>query len=225
MDFIAFSNERIDNTVKTSTISSQCKDCLQVTELYSNTSHCTNCYEAELIKIKISNKKNILQLPDFSKITNNIYLGNSDTGNSYKLLCDLGVTHILICGSFLPEMFSDSDNFCYKVLPIEDTIDENISRFFVEAFEFIDSANVLLIYCFAGRSRSATILTAYFMYKYSCTLSQAFKMVKSKRKIISPNSGFIKTLKFFETYLIKNNYSLNRIEINKEELIKANEIS
>jgi len=47
----------------------------------------------------------------------------------------------------------------------------------------------------AGMSRSASIVISYMIWKYKMDLEEAFAYVKSKRKIVSPNSNFIDQLK------------------------------
>ena len=46
------------------------------------------------------------------------------------------------------------------------------------------------------------------MYKKKMKYEEAYDLVKEKRKVISPNSGFQEQLKKFETILEENNYIL-----------------
>lgn len=59
---------------------------------------------------------------------------------------------------------------------------ENILEHFVETTGFIENAlkdpngsNAVLIHCFYGVSRSATIVIAYLMKKYSISYRKAFE--------------------------------------------------
>eukprot|EP01126_Amoeba_proteus_P016209 TRINITY_DN1746_c0_g1_i2.p1 TRINITY_DN1746_c0_g1~~TRINITY_DN1746_c0_g1_i2.p1 ORF type:complete len:143 (+),score=23.16 TRINITY_DN1746_c0_g1_i2:486-914(+) len=54
----------------------------------------------------------------------------------------------------------------------------------------------------SGVSRSATIVTSYLMKLYSWTFTQASSFLKTRRGMISPNSGFVEQLQIWE----KNNY-------------------
>lgn len=46
-------------------------------------------------------------------------------------------------------------------------------------------------------SRSAAVVIAYMMAKHSLTFEEAFYLVKAKRTITYPNSGFIAQLKLY----------------------------
>jgi hypothetical protein len=86
-----------------------------------------------------------------------------------------------------------------------------LSNHFDECSKFIDNAlsqnKKIYVHCFAGISRSPTIVIAYIM-KYHLNLRTNFtdlysyKLAKSivigKRDIIQPNNGFTKQLKFYE---------------------------
>ena len=60
----------------------------------------------------------------------------------------------------------------------------------------------VVVNCFAGVSRSTTIVVAYIIYKYKLTLLEALQFVRSKRNIINPNPGFIQQLKNLEPLLL-----------------------
>ncbi len=79
---------------------------------------------------------------------------------------------------------------------------QNLRQFFEEAFAFIDLArrdrSGVLIHCHAGVSRSPTIAVAYLMKRYPMAMSDAYKFVKKRRSIISPNLNFMGQLWEFE---------------------------
>ena len=60
----------------------------------------------------------------------------------------------------------------------------------------------VVVNCFAGVSRSTTIVIAYIIYKYKLTLLEALQFVRSKRNIVNPNPGFIQQLKNLEPLLL-----------------------
>lgn len=86
----------------------------------------------------------------------------------------------------------------YVHVPLRDTSSERITKYFDDISELIDkelnNGNTVLVHCFAGISRSATIVIAYIMKKYRWTYSKAYIFVKTKRPIVDPNFGFVTQL-------------------------------
>ena len=111
------------------------------------------------------------------------------------------------------------NEYTYKILYIDDAIDEDIISWFQEAFKFIDSSiNNIYIHCVMGISRSPSIVIGYLMYKKKMKYEEAYDFVKNKRNVISPNPGFQEQLKNFEEILKENNYILpDNINKNKNK--------
>lgn len=82
-------------------------------------------------------------------------------------------------------------------IKIDDHDTTNIKQYFNECNKFIDENDKVLVHCRAGMSRSPTIVIAYLMYKNKWGWSQAFDYVY-ERRMICPNSGFIRQLKEYE---------------------------
>jgi protein-tyrosine phosphatase len=109
------------------------------------------------------------------------------------LLKSLGITHILsVCDGAVPKFAKE---FTYKIIPIYDVPTARLAPHFGECIKFIkeaiDAGGKVLVHCWAGVSRSATITIAYMMRIHNMTLGDAFNFVKSKRAIIFPNHGFM----------------------------------
>lgn len=74
----------------------------------------------------------------------------------------------------------------------EDSEVFNLSQYFERSFEFIEKVRkqtALLIHCYAGISRSATILIAYIMKKKQIGVYEAMNLVQARRWQIYPNNG------------------------------------
>merc|ERR1712141_744253 len=104
-----------------------------------------------------------------------------------------------------PPSYQMDPGIIYKQLVADDNGLQNLRQFFEEAFEFIDLAKSnnsgVLVHCQAGISRSPTIAVAYLMKFYPMAMSDAYKFVKTKRSIISPNLNFMGQLWEFEQVL------------------------
>ncbi|XP_011610489.1 dual specificity protein phosphatase 10 [Takifugu rubripes] len=131
-----------------------------------------------------------------------LYLGNEHDAQDFNLLQRFHVGYILNVTTHLPLYHYDTGLFVYKRLPVTDSNKQNLRQYFEEAFEFIEEAHQagmgLLIHCQAGVSRSATIVIAYLMKHTWMTMTDAYKFVKTRRPIISPNLNFMGQLLEFE---------------------------
>ena len=56
----------------------------------------------------------------------------------------------------------------------------------------------VLVHCYAGVSRSATVTVAYIMKHLKMPLNEAYQFVKNKRPVISPNLNFMGHLLNYE---------------------------
>ncbi|CAA2997936.1 dual specificity phosphatase 1-like [Olea europaea subsp. europaea] len=136
-------------------------------------------------------------------LSQGLYLGSLGAANNKSTLRSLNITHILTVAHSLSP--AHANDFIYKTIPVMDREDVDISQYFSECFNFIEEAKKtgggVLVHCFAGRSRSVTIVVAYLMMKNGISLSEALEHVKRKRPVVSPNSGFISQLENLERSL------------------------
>ena len=106
------------------------------------------------------------------------------------------------------------NNIDFLYLRLEDLPQANISQYFDISYDFIDAhvsrkQNVVL-HCWAGVSRSATLVMNYILKKIimqrrnelicvKCLLDNVLKYMRSKRPIVNPNTGFKnQILKYYE---------------------------
>ena len=61
-----------------------------------------------------------------------------------------------------------------------------------------EQENRVLVHCLAGMSRSATIVIAYLLATTAMTTAEATEFVRSKRRVIRPNYGFVNQLEQYE---------------------------
>ncbi|KAJ1405616.1 Tyrosine specific protein phosphatases domain [Sesbania bispinosa] len=137
------------------------------------------------------------------EIDEGLFLGSVGTAANKDGLKNVNVTHILtVAGKLTPAHPGD---FVYKTIDVVDRDDANLKQYFNECFDFIDEAKRhggrVLVHCYAGKSRSVTIVVAYLMKTRGMSLSEALQHVKSKRPQAAPNPGFIRQLEEFEKSL------------------------
>ena len=166
---------------------------------------CNDCFVIQKQEIFNLYMNKTTLSPSYDQITEKLFLGNEDTARDKAILNKLNISNILICAEGCEPFFKDE--YKYKILYIDDAIDENILPWLQEAFEFIDSSEKnIYIHCVMGISRSPSIVIAYLMYKNKMSYEEAYDFVKNKRNVINPNSGFQEQLKKFEKILKENNY-------------------
>ncbi|XP_031477876.1 dual specificity protein phosphatase 1-like isoform X2 [Nymphaea colorata] len=113
-----------------------------------------------------------------------LFLGSVGVAYNKDALKNFNITHILVVAKSLGSPYPD--DFHYKKI------------------EAKAAGGGVLVHCFAGRSRSVTIVLAYLMKNRNMSLSEALGHVKSKRPQIAPNEGFILQLQNFEKSLGAN---------------------
>lgn len=132
-----------------------------------------------------------------------LYLGSVGAALNKEALKSLNITHILIVARSLSPAFPAE--FTYKKIEVLDSPDTDLVKHFGECFTFIDegisTGGNVLVHCFAGRSRSVTVVLAYLMKKHKMSLESAMSLVRSKRPQVAPNQGFMSQLENFEKSL------------------------
>ena len=141
-----------------------------------------------------------------SEVTRFLFVGNMKDAGDTEVLKRLGIDHVLNLTSTKP-LYKTSQDIVYKQLHVADNGYQNLRQYFEEAFEFIELAKArggaVLIHCQAGVSRSPTIAVAYLIKNFPMSMIEAYRFVKSRRSIISPNLNFMGQLLEFEQSLIK----------------------
>ncbi|KFP00823.1 Dual specificity protein phosphatase 4, partial [Calypte anna] len=142
-----------------------------------------------------------------------LYLGSAYHAARRDMLDALGITALLNVSSDCPNHFEG--HYQYKCIPVEDNHKADISSWFMEAIEYIDSVKEccgrVLVHCQAGISRSATICLAYLMMKKRVKLEEAFEFVKQRRSIISPNFSFMGQLLQFESQVLATSCAVEAV--------------
>jgi len=162
----------------------------------------------------INNNNNRLSL---TQITDTIYTGGYLVAKDMTFLLNNNFTHVINCsrGSSLESPNDEivkSQNYekspAIKYLPIflRDDPGADIINCFLQAINFIETeykkgTKKVLIHCIEGISRAPAIIAGYLMWKQNLTTEKAIELIKSKRKCVDINLGFIIQLNKWENYL------------------------
>ena len=145
----------------------------------------------------VKNDKNAIE------IIPHLYLGSMACASNLEELKSKNITHILCCGLGLKLFFPEK--FKYHKIDLVDKETEQIRKYFDETNNFISEAIAIggnvLVHCYAGISRSSSIVIAYLMKSKKMRFIKALELIKEKRGKIQPNSGFVLQLKEYEKEL------------------------
>jgi protein-tyrosine phosphatase len=131
-----------------------------------------------------------------NSIIDGIFLGPEKFAINDSSLVRRGVTHIVNVSSTSPCKYPEK--YKYLHLPIHDRNDFEIKLYLDPCVDFIDevvkTGGKVYVHCFAGISRSSTVVIYYLMKYHKMRFSDAFDLVKKKRPVACPNFGFLNTL-------------------------------
>jgi len=140
-----------------------------------------------------------------SLVVPGVFLGSVGAAHDKSSLDANGITHILTVAGGFPPKFPES--YDYLVVDVADASCENLTSHFDACLKFIarallDGGNVL-VHCFAGRSRSTTVVAAYVMATEGYSFKETMTLIKRVRPAAQPNAGFVAQLVAFEKHLEK----------------------
>lgn len=147
----------------------------------------------------ITPQRQIKKYQGLDYIIDNIYLGNWDDSTSEPKLknndirCMLTLTQMSHT-STEKNMFNRL-GINQKHIQIQDSMDTNIIPHIDTSIQFIkDCSGNVLVHCYAGISRSVSIVIAYLMKEKKMSYWQALKYVRNRRHIANPNPSFVQQL-------------------------------
>lgn len=156
-------------------------------------------------------------------IVPHLYISDWTSSNDFELLTKNKIKAVITLETRPkpPEVlnFYNQNNINFLYVPIYDIPNANIKKYFDITYNLISNhiqrnQNVL-VHCFAGISRSATIILNFLVQNYlskrprsvceKCLVSKALKFMKRKRDIINPNQGFLKQVIANTRDIVKKN--------------------
>ncbi|CAL8107017.1 unnamed protein product [Orchesella dallaii] len=133
-----------------------------------------------------------------------IFIGDEFAAKDIDTLKKLGITHILNAAYVASRTHyhsygivdTCSDWYAVRGYDFEslDFPHFDLSRYFEDAADFIESANSskgkVLVHCYVGMSRSATLVIVYLMIKKNMRAKDVLTHIR-KTRAVYPNSGFL----------------------------------
>jgi len=145
-----------------------------------------------------------------SEITNQIWIGSYGDISNDKFLNERQITHILCCADEIPLRVGFPYSQVYqghKVFLIDDKVNEKTMAYFLEGATVLDTwindGKNIIVHCFAGISRSVSVVITYLMVYKGWTYDLAFQHIKLRRPRMNPHSDFIPILRAIEAKLPK----------------------
>ena len=144
-----------------------------------------------------------LLMTEPTHVIDNIYIGNSLNASNYYELIDNDITHVINVSEEISNYFPEEIE--YLRIPVSDTNDASLDNYYAKALEFINNIdhfngknNNVLIHCFMGSSRSATIVVLYLMKVKNMSFDAAYKYLKRLRPVVNMNITFAEELQDVE---------------------------
>ena len=137
-----------------------------------------------------------------SKIIDRLYLGNSCNARNYYDMQEDNIGLIVNSSPCISNYFIKE--FEYLNIDVKDISGANILPYLDDTVdkmaEYISNhpTKNILVHCFMGSSRSATIIIAYLIKQHNYSLNDAMAYVKEKRMVVNLNKDFYAQLEIFE---------------------------
>ena len=143
-----------------------------------------------------SDSDNYYRVGLISKVAENLYVTDFCGANNEDALRKLGIFRVISIGDWSEQMcYKKFEGIEYLPVVIDDSEHEDISIYFNSTNGFIsNSPGPVLVHCWAGISRSPTIVIAHFIVSKGKSYLGAFLQIQKVRPFIKPNIGFIDVL-------------------------------
>jgi hypothetical protein len=130
-----------------------------------------------------------------------IYVSDIDVARDTAALARLGIKAVLTMCPNSGLYYPKEQVPCHRIICAQDEEWYNLRLHFEQAYTFIDSARQsshVLVHCQAGVSRSPAIVIAYLMRYCRWTVKRAYRHLRARRRLSSPNAGFLQQLLAYE---------------------------
>lgn len=157
----------------------------------------TNRIVQQSLVTRVSNHFNNIIL-DPTHIVDGVYLGNAYNASNTNTINKYNIKSIVNVTCEIPNYYENAGIEYYNI-EILDNNENNFTKYqFDNVMNFMENAKCnILVHCYMGSSRSATIIVLYLMRKYKYSLEDAIEFVRNKRDIVNINKNFVQNLEHF----------------------------
>jgi predicted protein tyrosine phosphatase len=130
-------------------------------------------------------------------IIDNIYIGNAYNASNYTYLMENNIKCIVNATDEIDNYFEYDKNLSYlKLNGVLDNSSSSIKNYFNDFIKFIEEnkEHNMLIHCYMGSSRSATLVVLYLVYFKKYYIDDAITFVETRCNRVNINIIYIKEL-------------------------------
>lgn len=145
------------------------------------------CYANESYYSSISS----LLTEPATRIIDNLYLGSAFNAADYEWLKSNKIDLIVNVTPGISNYYPD--DFEYRNISVVDLSHASLAPYFEQFYQLVinNPDRKILVHCFAGKSRSASLVLYYMMKKYNLDMVNAINYIKERRPVININCTFI----------------------------------
>jgi dual specificity phosphatase 12 len=133
-----------------------------------------------------------------------LYIGGLYALYQTDLIKAAGITHVLSVIDYGPLLQDKFAHLKHYHIRADDEPNENLLQHFSATNRYIDEGlkdGGVFVHCAMGKSRSATLIVAFLMWKYKITWEQALEQLCEGRPVCDPNLGFKEQLRVYHDML------------------------
>lgn len=144
--------------------------------------------EGNLFGFIYTHLSNLVQEP--THIIDNIFLGSAFNAANTESFQKYGIERVLNVTKEIPNLFPES--YEYHRINVRDTRDSFLHHHYEESLEFLkrEPTKKVLIHCYMGSSRSASVVIYYLMKIHNMSYEEALQFTQSKREVVNLNKNF-----------------------------------
>ena len=133
-----------------------------------------------------------------------LYIGGLHALYQTDLIKAAGITHVLSVIDYDPLLQEKFQHLKHHHIQAEDDPNEDLLRHFKATSQYINEGLAhggVFVHCAMGKSRSATMVVAYLMWKYGKPWEEALAQLCEGRPVCDPNIGFKEQLGIYQRML------------------------